>query len=274
MKLAVGRAFGRAARPRTDAVHLGPAAEPRGPDSGPRGPSQGAVAEQAHGWTPAIGISLVAIDGKCLGADREPKHPESTGIAVPRPDRPRSAARSATRRRSPMPSGKPSAAGHGPGPGREGLPGQRPSGAVHVASAAKVAMIKWSSRRIAASAMFEGFVRELIRAYGRAMVVRSRWMLARHPIQNLMMLAVSGIPHIAALKGNAGALHRRLSMVMGQGTDAPRRAGGIAETQEVLRPVHRQFGRIDELGDCRRRLPAGLASANDDRQRPESRRDR
>ncbi len=71
-------------------------------------------------------------------------------------------------------------------------------------------------------------------------------------IQNLMMLAVSGIPYIAALKGNAGALHRRLSMVMGQGTDAPPPGGWIAETQEVRNKarVHRQFGRIDELGDC------------------------
>ncbi len=36
---------------------------------------------------PAISISLVAIDGKCLGADRELKHPESTGIAVRASDR-------------------------------------------------------------------------------------------------------------------------------------------------------------------------------------------
>ncbi len=81
--------------------------------------------------------------------------------------------------------------------------------------------------------MFEGFVRELIRAYGRAMVQCVSVDAGFVTIQNLMMLAVSGIPYIAALKGNAGALHRRLSMVMGQGTDAPPPGGWIAETQEV-----------------------------------------
>ncbi len=65
------------------------------------------------------------------------------------------------------------------------------------------------------------------------------------------MLAVSGIPYIAALKGNAGALHRRLSMVAGSGHRCAPPGGWIAETQEVRNKaqVHRQFGRIDELGD-------------------------
>ena len=201
---------------------------------------------------PAIGISLVAIDGKCLGADRELKHPESTAMTVPR--------RTASKRRSKRNSTKVTDAKRGnlqlpdmdPGPdGKAYL--VKALRAVHVASAAKVAMhqVVIPAHRGEAP-MFEGFVRELIRAYGRAMVQCVSVDAGFVTIQNLMMLAVLRIPYIAALKGNAGALHRRLSMVMGQGTDAPPPGGWIAETQEVRNKaqVHRQFGRLDEQGDC------------------------
>ncbi len=152
---------------------------------------------------PAIGISLVAIDGKCLGADRELKHPESTGIAVPR--------RTASKRRSKrnatkvlMPPGNLQLPDMDLGP--DGIHLVKALRAVHVASAAKVAMhqVVIPAHRGEAP-MFEGFVRELIRAYGRAMVqcVSAGCWLRHHP--ELMMLAVSGIPLHRRAYGQCGA---------------------------------------------------------------------
>ncbi len=86
MKLAVGRASGCAARPRTRRCTPWSGGEPRGPDSGPRGPSQGAVAEQAH----AGGLRIGIVGGhrrQVPGRGPRAQAPESTGIAVPASDR-------------------------------------------------------------------------------------------------------------------------------------------------------------------------------------------
>jgi predicted transposase YbfD/YdcC len=201
---------------------------------------------------PAIGISLVAIDGKCLGADRERKHPESTAVTVKR--------RSGSTRRSKRNSTKVSRARQGnlsvpdmePGPdGKVHL--VKALRAVHVASATKVAMMQAVIPAHRGEApMFERFVRELVRTYGRAMVQCVSVDAGFVTIKNLMMMAVLGIHYIAALKGNAGYLHRRLSKEMGQDTDAPPPGGWIVETTERRNKtlVHRQFGRLEQLGDC------------------------
>ncbi len=188
---------------------------------------------------PAIGIS--GID-KCLGADRELKHPESTGIAVPRRTASR---RSAPRRRSPMPSGNLSCRTWTRADGEGHL--VKALRAVHVAcrQGGRISGHPGASRRSAdVRGLRPGADSSLWTCHGPVRL-GGCW-LRHHPEPH----DAGGVGDPPSPPRQCGRAASATVMVMGQGTDAPRRAGDAGQEVRNKARVHRQFGRIDELGDC------------------------
>jgi hypothetical protein len=199
---------------------------------------------------PAIGISLVAIDGKCLGADRVKKHPSSTGM-TPAP-------RAKGAKRSPKRAKKVSA-------GKENLSvPDMPAGpdgkvyllkalrAVHVASATKPALDQLVLPDGRGEAPFlVAFVAALLQAYGRSIVECVSIDAGFFSAANLNWLTAFNVPYIAAVKGNSGALYRRLRKTMGDdGMPNPDVPWTVERVEKRNGALHRRrFMRVVEHGD-------------------------
>lgn len=199
---------------------------------------------------PAIGISLVSIDGKCLGADRVRKHPSSTAMTPAR--------RVKGAKRSPKGAKKVSS-----GPENWSVPDMPPGPdgqvhlvkalrAVHVASTVKPALDQFVLPEGRGEAPFlVQFVRDLLKAYGRAIVECISIDAGFFSQDNLHSLAVMGVPYIAAVKGNAGNLSPFLRRKMGGSDEGPPPGGWSVVTEEKRNgAIHRRrFARLVEQGD-------------------------
>ncbi len=210
---------------------------------------------------PAIGISLVAIDGEVPGRGPRLKHPESTGIAV-RVRPPRSAAR-AHATRSPMPSR---------------------SNQLRTWTRARTGRSTWSrpssrARRLRrqgghASSGHPGASRRSADVRGLRPGADSSLWTCHGPVRlGGCWLRHHPEPHDAGDVGDP--LHRCAQGQCGRAAPAPVHGHGSGHRcappgggsprprrSATKAQVHRQFGRIDELGDCMEGgLPAGLASS-------------
>lgn len=199
---------------------------------------------------PAIGISLVAIDGKCLGADPVRKHPCSTAMTP--------ATRPPGAKKSAKGSKKVSSGGENwvvPDM-KAGPDGQvhliKVLRAVHVASAVKPALDQFILPAGRGESPFlPAFIRDLLAAYGRSVVECVSLDAAFSSQENLAWLATMWVNYIVAIKGNAGGLCRTLRKKMGgEGEDLPP-GGWLAETVEKRNGAlhRRRFGRLVEHGD-------------------------
>lgn len=199
---------------------------------------------------PAIGISLVAIDGKCLGADRVRKHPSSTAM-TPAP-RVKGAKRSAKGAKT-VSSGQENWSVPDMPPGPDGqVHLVKALRAVHVASAVKPALDQFVLPEGRGEAPFLlQFVGDLLRAYGRAIVECISIDAGFFSKDNLYSLAVMGVPYIVAVKGNAGNLSPFLRRKMGGSDEGPPPGGWSVVTEERRNGAlhRRRFARLIEPGD-------------------------
>lgn len=199
---------------------------------------------------PNIGISLVAIDGKCIGADRVQKHPCSTPMTPHR--RAKGAKRSAKGAKTVSVDGENWSVPDMPaGPdGKVYL--TKVLRAVHVGSVVKPVVDQFmlpASR--GESPFLQQFVQGLVSWYGRAFVECISLDAGFASQSNLAWLAVMRVHFIVTIKGNAGALCDSLRDKMGGDGDAPPPGGWLVTTTERRSGTieRRMFGRKVEPGD-------------------------
>jgi predicted transposase YbfD/YdcC len=199
---------------------------------------------------PAIGLSLVAIDGKCIGADRVRKHPSSTAMT---PARRIQGAKRSPRGAKAVKAGRENLSVPDMPPGPDGkVHLVKVLRAVHVGSRVKPALDQLVlPEGRGESPLLRQFVRELVSAYGRSIVECISLDAAFAGQGNLEWLAVTGMDYIVAIKGNAGNLSRWLRKRMGGDSEEAPLGGWQVESQERRGgAIHRRrFARLLEHGD-------------------------